>query len=84
MQFNKYTQRHKHTQRDTDTHTPGWKKKRMRERVRSIVADPDNPENSKGAGRETQSTGGLCNKCISRERMSPLSRLIRYCCNKYH
>ena len=59
-------------------------KKRRQQRVDSVDANPDNLENSKEAGGEAQGTQGLSKKCTSRERVSPLSRLIRDFRNKYH
>ena len=53
------------------------------ERVSSVAAaDPDNVENSKGAGREAQGTQGLDKNC--RECVFPLSHPIRGFRNKYH
>ena len=62
----------------------GMRKKLRQERVGSLVADPDNLENSKEAEGEAQSTQGLNKNCSSRESVSPLSRLIRCFRNKYH
>ena len=47
------------------------------ESVGSVAADPDNPENSKEAGREPQGTRVLSRNCRNRERVSPQSRLMR-------
>ena len=67
-----------------ETERLGWKKKKRRQkRVGSVAANPDNLENSKKAGREAQGTQGLSKNCISRESVSPLSRLIRGFRNKY-
>ena len=60
------------------------RKSSRQERVRSVATDPDNLENSREAGREAQGPQGLCKNCKSRERVSPLSRLIRGYRNKYH
>ena len=59
-------------------------KKRRQERVGSVAADPDNLENSKGAGGGTQGTQGLSKNCRRRENVSPMSCLIRSVRNKYH
>ena len=59
-------------------------KKRRKERVSSVAANPENLENSKEAGGEAQGTQGLSKNSISRESVSPLSRLIRGFRNKYH
>ena len=42
-----------------------------------VTADPAELENGKEAEREAQGTQGLRKNCRSRERVSPLSRLIR-------
>ena len=49
-----------------------------------MAASPDNLQNSRAAGREGQGTQGLSKNCTSRERVSPLSRLIKGFRNKYH
>ena len=59
-------------------------KKRRQESIGSVAADPDNLENSKEAGRESNGSQGLSKNCISRECVSPLSHLIRCFGNKYH
>ena len=53
-------------------------------RVGSVAANPDNLESNKEAGGEAQGTQGSSKNCTSRESVSPLSRLIRGFCNKYH
>ena len=62
----------------------GKRKKRRQQRVGSVAAGPDNLENSKEAGGETQGTQSLSKNCSSRESVSPLSRLIRGFRIKYH
>ena len=62
----------------------GKRKKCRKERVGPVAANPDHLENNKEAGRGTQDTQGLSKNCASRESVSPLSRLIRGFCNKYH
>ena len=54
------------------------------EGVSSVAANPDNLENSKGAGGEAQGSHGLSKNCTSRESVPPLSRLIRGFRNKYY
>ena len=54
----------------------GKRKRRRQERVMSVAANPDNLENSQGLSKNYY--------CKSRERVSPLSRLIRGFRNKYH
>ena len=53
------------------------KEKCRKERVGSVAANPDNLESDKEAGGEAQGTQGSSRNCTSRERVSPLSRLIR-------
>ena len=60
------------------------RKQRFQERVGSLAADLDNLENSKKIGRDAQGTQGLSEKCTSRDKVSPLSRLIRGFRNEYH
>ena len=60
------------------------RKRRRQESVGSLAADPDKQESSRKAGREAQGTQGLSKNRTSRESVSPLSRLIRGFCNKYH
>ena len=62
----------------------GKRKKRRQERVGSVAASPDNLESRKEAGRGAQGTQGSSKSCISRETVSPLSRMIRGFRNKYH
>ena len=62
----------------------GKRKKCRKERVGSVAANPDNLENNKDARGEAQGTQGLSKNCISRESVTPLSRLIRGFRNKYH
>ena len=57
-------------------------KKRRQESDDSVAADPDNLENSKGAGGGAQGTQGLSKNCLSGENVSSLSRLIRGFCSK--
>ena len=59
-------------------------KKSKKERVGSVAANPDNLGSNKEAGREAQGAQGSSKICTSRESVSPLSRLIRGFCNKYH
>ena len=49
----------------------------------SVAADSDNLEKRREAEREAQGTQGLSKNCTSRERVIPLSRLIRGCRSKY-
>ena len=62
----------------------GKRKKRRKERVGPVAANPDNLENNKEAGGGAQGTQGLSKNYTSRESVSPLSRLIRGFRNKYH
>ena len=62
----------------------GERKKRRKERVGPVAANPDNLESNKEAGGGAQGTLGSSKNCTSRESVPPLSRLIRSVCNKYH
>ena len=62
----------------------GKRKKRRQERVGSVAANSDNLENNTEAGGGARGTQGLGKNCTGRESVSPLSRLIRDFCNKYH
>ena len=62
----------------------GKGKKCRKERVGSVVADPDNLGSNKEAGGGAQSAQSSSKICTSRESVSPLSRLIRGFRNKYH
>ena len=59
-----------HGHEHTHTHT------QRQERVGSVAANLDTPENSKEAGGGVQGTQGLSKNCISSESVFPLSRLI--------
>ena len=54
------------------------------ERVGSVAANLDNLGSNEEAGGVAQRTQGSSMICISRESVSPLSRLIRGFRNKYH
>ena len=60
------------------------KKNVEKKRFGSVAANPDNLESNKEAGGGAQGTQGSSKNCTSRENVSPLSRLIRGFCNKYH
>ena len=62
----------------------GKMEKCRKERVGSVAANPDNLESNKEAGGGAQGIQGPSKNCTSRESVSPLSRLIRGFCNKYH
>ena len=62
----------------------GKRKKNRKERIGSVAANPDNLESNKEAGGGAQGAQGSSKICTSRESVSPLSRLIRGFCNKYH
>ena len=62
----------------------GKRKKCRKERIGPVAAKPDNLENNKEVGRGAQCTYGLSKKCIIRESVFPLSRLIKSFRNKYH
>ena len=62
----------------------GKQKKCRKERVRSVAANSDNLRSNKEAGGGAQGAQGSSKICTSRESVSPLSRLIRGFCNKYH
>ena len=62
----------------------GERKKCRKERVGSVAANPDNLGSNKEAGGGVQGAQGSSKICTSRESVSPLSRLIRGFCNKYH
>ena len=62
----------------------GKRKKCRKERVGSVAANPDNLGSNKEAGGGAQRAQGSSKNCISRESVSPLSRLIRGFRNKYH
>ena len=62
----------------------GKRKKCRKERVGSVVANPDNLESNKEAGGGAQRAQGSSKICTSRESVSPLSRLIRGFRNKNH
>ena len=64
--------------------TGGKRKKCRKERVDSVAAKSDNLESNKEAGGGAQGTQGSSKDCTTRERVSPLSRLIRGFRNKYH
>ena len=56
----------------------GKRKKRRKERVGPVSADPDNLRNRKEAGGGgARGTQGLSKNCTRRDTVSPLSRLIR-------
>ena len=55
-----------------------------KERVGPVVANPDNLESNKEAGRGAHGAQGLSKNCRRRESVSPLSRLIRGFRNEYH
>ena len=61
----------------------GKRKKCRKERVDPVAANPDNLESNKEARGGAQGTQGSSKNCISRESVSPLSRLIRGFRNKY-
>ena len=60
----------------------GKRKKRKKERVGPVAANPDNLESNKEAGGGAQGTQSSSKNCTSRESESPLSRLIRGFRNK--
>ena len=62
----------------------GKRKKCRKERVGSVAANPDNLGSNKEAGGGARGAQGSSKICTSRESVSPLSRLIRGCRNKYH
>ena len=62
----------------------GKRKKCRKERVGSVAANSDNLGSNKEAGGGAQGAQGSSKICTSRESVSPLSRLIRGFCNKYH
>ena len=63
----------------------GKRKKCRKERVGSVAANPYNLRSNKEAGGGAQGAQQGSRKiCTSRESVSPLSRLIRGFCNKYH
>ena len=62
----------------------GKRKKCRKERVGSVAANSDNLGSNKEAGGGAQGAQGSSKICTSRERVSPLSRLIRGFRNKYH
>ena len=64
--------------------TGGKRKKCRKERVGSVAANPDSLENNKEAGGGAQGAQGSSKIWTSSESVSPLSRLIRGFCNKYH
>ena len=55
----------------------GKKKKCRKKRVGPVAANPDNLESNKEEGEGVQGTHGSSKNCTSRERVFPLSRLIR-------
>ena len=55
-----------------------------KERVCSVAANPDNLGSNKEAEGGAQGAQGSSRICTSRERVSPLSRLIKGFRNKYH
>ena len=59
-------------------------KKCRKERAGSVASNPDNLESNKEAGGGAQGAQGSSKICTSGESVSPLSRLIRGFCNKYH
>ena len=62
----------------------GKQKKCRKERVGSVTANPDNLGSNKEAGGGAQGAQGSSKIiCLSRESVSPLSRLIRGFRNKY-
>ena len=65
--------------------TGGGKRKKCRkERVGSVAANPDNLGSNKEVGGGAEGAQGSSKICTSRESVSPLSRLIKGFCNKYH
>ena len=62
----------------------GNRKKCRKERVGSVVANPDNLRSNKEAEGGAQGAQGSSKMCTSRESVSPLSRFIRGFHNKYH
>ena len=75
------------TEVHTDTKNNNVDKKKVSEVVLfySVVDSTVYLDNRrKKAGREAEGTQGLSKKCISRESVSPLSRLIRSFRHKYH
>ena len=62
----------------------GKRKKCRKERAGSVAANSDNLGSYKEAGGGAQDAQGSSKICTSRESVSPLSRLIRGFCNKYH
>ena len=62
----------------------GKRKKCRKERVGSVAANSDHLGSNKEAGGGAQGGQGSSKICISRECVSPLSRLIRGFRNKYH
>ena len=64
--------------------TGGNKTKCRKERIGSVVANPNYIGSNKEAGGEAQGAQGSSKICTSRESVSPLSRLIKGFRNKYH
>ena len=62
----------------------GKRQKCTKERVGPEAANPDNLESNMEAGGRAQGIQGSSKSCTSRESVSPLSRLIRGFCSKYH
>ena len=62
----------------------GKRKRRGKERVGPVAANPENLEKNKEAGGGAQGTNTLSKNYTSRESVSPLSRLVRGFRNKYH
>ena len=62
----------------------GKRTKCRKERVGSVAANSDNLGSNKEAGGGAQGAQSSSKICTSRESVSPLSRLIRGFCNKYH
>ena len=62
----------------------GKRKKCKKERVGLVAANPDNLGSNKEAGGGAQGDQSSSKISTSRESVSPLSRLIRVFCNKYH
>ena len=69
---------------NTHTHTHTHRNKCRKERVGSVAANSDNLGSNKEAGGGAQGAEGSSKICTSGESVSPLSRLIRGFCNKYH
>ena len=62
----------------------GKREKCKKQKVGPVPAKPDNLESNKEAEGGAQGTQNSSENCTIRKSVSPLSRLIRGFCNKYH